>query len=83
MKKTLATAAISCIMLVNVCMADNIASIDKGKNTKTRVESRHYYEWTPGNSKEQGRWEFKTDKVFINEKTNENNRYNPNQKRGK
>lgn len=68
MKKVLATAAISCMMVVNVCLADNVVSIDKTKNSKIRTETRHYYEFKSDPDPKKSGWSLEKDRVYINEK---------------
>jgi len=72
-RKIVKIAIITVIGWVSICQAGSVM-IPKGKNDTVRTETRHRYEWQPGDRNERGRWELKSDHIFVIERDRDNSR---------
>lgn len=79
-KKTVVSAIFLLALPINMCLADSL-TINKERNSTIRTENRHYYEYEPGDAKQQGSWKMKNDRLFIQER--DNDKSNKSEKKGK
>jgi opacity protein-like surface antigen len=70
-KKILAAAVLSGMMFSSTCQADTIVA-HKNQNATLRTETRHYYEFKFDTDPKKSGWEFKKDRIYIEEKKDDN-----------